>query len=89
MNICAASVPSDVSEIDLAKLNTTPSLDIAPPRITDAPVSMECKIMQSMPLKGGGLIIVGEVIHFHLRDDIVTSIEPLRIDINKLAPISR
>jgi len=43
MNICAASVPAEVSEIDLAKLETMPSLDIAPPRLKASPVSFECR----------------------------------------------
>lgn len=89
MNICAATLPADVDEIELAELDTVPSLDILPPRLKAAPVSFECKFFNDMPLSGGGRIIVGEVIHFHLRDDIVASSHPLRIDLDKLAPISR
>jgi len=89
MNICAASMPPGVDEIALAGLETTPSLDVAPPRLQASPVSMECKLLNHMALQGGGCIIVGEVLHFHLREDIVESVNPLRIDINKLAPISR
>ena len=89
MNMTSASVPSNVDETKLAALQTIPSLDITPPRVMASPVSMECKLYNDMELKGGGRIIVGEVLHFHLRDDIIESTEPLRIDINKLAPISR
>ena len=89
MNICAANVPPGVNEIELAKLDTRPSIGIKPPRLTASPVSMECTLLNTMPLAGGGMILVGEVIHFHLRDDIISGHDPLRIDINKLAPISR
>ncbi len=89
MNICAATLSADVDEIALAQLEIIPSLGIAPPRLRAAPVSMECKLLNSVPLAGGGLIIIGEVLHFHVRDDIITSQDPLRLDINKLAPISR
>ena len=89
MNMTAATVPSDVDETQLAALQTTPSLAVAPPRLQAAPVGMECRLYNDMELKGGGRIIVGEVIHFHLRDDIITGTDPLRIDIDKLAPISR
>ena len=89
MNICAATLPADVDEIALAELDTIPSFEIRPPRLKTAPVSFECKYFNDMPLSGGGRIIVGEVIHFHLRDEVVSSLEPLRIDLEKLAPISR
>lgn len=89
MNMAAAAVPPDIDEIKLAGLETIPSLDVAPPRIAASPVSMECKLLNEMRLEGGGCIIVGEVIHFHLRDNIITGLDPLRVDINKLAPISR
>lgn len=89
MNMCAASLPADIDEIALAELDTVPSLDIRPPRLKASPVSFECKYFNDMPLSGGGRIIVGEVIHFHLRDDIVSELDPLRVDLDKLAPISR
>ena len=89
MNITAATLPADVDEISLAALDTIPSLDILPPRLAASPVSFECKYFNDMPLSGGGRIIVGEVLHFHLRDAIVSSLEPLRIDLNKLGVISR
>jgi len=35
MNMCAARLPADVDEIDLAELETVPSLDVRPPRLID------------------------------------------------------
>ncbi len=89
MNICASIVPSDVDELELSKLKTIPSIGIAPPRIVDSPTSMECKYMHDILLDGGGRIIVGEVIHFHVCDELITGFDPFRIDINKRSPISR
>jgi flavin reductase (DIM6/NTAB) family NADH-FMN oxidoreductase RutF len=89
MNICAATLPADVDEIELANLDIIPSLEIRPPRLKAAPVSFECKYFNDMPLAGGGRIIVGEVIHFHIKDEVVSSLDPLRIDLDKLMPISR
>jgi len=89
MNICAATLPPEVDEIALANLETTASTGVKPPRLTASPVSLECSRLTDVPLKGGGIIIIGEVIHFHLRDEIISSLDPLRIDIDKLAPISR
>lgn len=89
MNICAATLPAHVDEIGLAKLETHPSLDVAPPRLKASPVSFECRYYNDMSLSGGGRIIVGEVIHFHIKDEAISNLEPLRIDLNKIAPISR
>ena len=89
MNICAATLPPGVDEIEVSALETLPSLDIRPPRLKASPVSLECRYFNDIPLSGGGRIIVGEVIHFHLRDEVVESLDPLRIDLNKLGVISR
>ncbi len=89
MNQCAASVPSDVDEAALAKLETTPSVDVLAPRLLASPVSFECQLMQDIPLSGGGRIILGEVLRFHISDDVISQKDPLRIDIDKLAPIAR
>ena len=89
MNICAASLPAEVSEIDVAKLQTLCSIEVAPPRLAASPASFECRLMKDIELSGGGRIILGEVLHFHLSDDVVSGVDPLRVDIDKLAPISR
>lgn len=89
MNIASATLAADVDEIALAGLDTLASLEIQPPRLKASPVSFECKYFNDMPLSGGGRIIVGEVIHFHLRDNIISSLDPLRIDLDKLRVISR
>jgi flavin reductase (DIM6/NTAB) family NADH-FMN oxidoreductase RutF len=89
MNQAAATLAPDVDEIELAGIETTASIDVAPPRITNSPMAMECKLFDKTELPGGGVIVIGEVIHFHLRDDAIAGHDPLRIDIDKLAPIAR
>lgn len=89
MNQCAADLASDIDELQLAKLDTLPSIEVAPPRISASPVSMECQLYNNMELEGGGHIIIGKVLHFHLRDNVVTSLDPLRISLEEIAPISR
>jgi flavin reductase (DIM6/NTAB) family NADH-FMN oxidoreductase RutF len=89
MNMAAASLPPDVDELAHAGLATQASLGVSPPRIKASPVSMECLLSQDMPLKGGGVILIGEVIHFHLRDDVISSQDPLRIEVDKLDLVSR
>ena len=47
MNICAASLPADESEIDLAGLQTLTSIEVAPPRLAASPASFECRYQDS------------------------------------------
>jgi flavin reductase (DIM6/NTAB) family NADH-FMN oxidoreductase RutF len=89
MNQCAADLASDIDELQLAKLDTLPSIEVTPLRISASPVSMECQLYNNMELEGGGHIIIGKVLHFHLRDNVVTSLDPLRISLEEIAPISR
>lgn len=89
MNQCAAALDSQISEIEHAGLSTLPSLSVAPPRLRASPVQFECRLFQTTPLAGGGCVVIGEVLEFHVRDELVTSVEPLRIDLNKLGVISR
>lgn len=89
MSQCAASVPSSVDELAMTNLNVSPSITVKPPLIQESPVSMECKLRNYLPLEGGGQIIIGEVIHFHVRDNLIVSLDPLRISSDSLAPISR
>lgn len=89
MNQAAATLPPDVDEIALAGLETVASLEVKAPRLKATPMAMECRLLDKTELAGGGVIIIGEVLHFHLRDEAVTSIDPLRIDIDEVAPIAR
>ncbi|MCK0069163.1 flavin reductase family protein [Kordiimonas laminariae] len=89
MNICAGNFTQDQSEIEIANINVTESTEVKPPRIQASPVSMECKLFQHTALEGGGCVIIGEVVQFHVQDDIILQRDPLRIDVNKLNPIAR
>ncbi|MEM1035577.1 MAG: flavin reductase family protein [Pseudomonadota bacterium] len=89
MNQAAASLPPEVDEIALTELDTSDSLAVRPPRLSASPMAMECRLLDKTELAGGGVIVIGEVLHFHLRDDAIAETDPLRIDIDKIAPIAR
>lgn len=89
MSAAAAALPPGVSELDHIGLETTPSLSVTPPRLTVSPVSMECRLTHNNPLSGGGRVILGEVVEFHIREALIESLEPLRINLDKLDAISR
>ena len=81
MNFTCIDAPPDFDELDAAQLATLPSTLIAPPRIASAPVTMECRLHQSIEV-GLSTIVLGEVVKFHVRDDLV---DPERLHIDTVA----
>ncbi len=78
MNFTCIDAPPDFDEIDAAHIATAPSTAIVPPRIASAPVSMECRLFKTVEA-GLSLIVLGEVLRFHIADDLVNS-ERLHVD---------
>lgn len=79
--------PPNVSEVELLGLKTVASSKIRTPRLSDAPISMECRLVQV--LRFGSTrseFFVGEVVAFHIRDDIYCN---GKIDAGRLRPICR
>jgi len=70
MNFTCIDAPPEFDELEAAGIATTPSNAIAPPRIASAPVSMECRLFQSIDA-GKTTVVLGEVLRFHIRDDLV------------------
>lgn len=79
--------PPGVSEVEALGLAVEPSIRVKPPRLARAPVSMECRLQQVLSFgNNGASFIVGEVLLFHVRDDIVRD---GKIDSAKMRPLCR
>jgi flavin reductase (DIM6/NTAB) family NADH-FMN oxidoreductase RutF len=89
MSAAAASLPPGQSEIDHVGLDIIPSVTVTPPRLAASSVSMECRLTHDNALSGRGRVILGEVLEFHIRDGLIESLDPLRIDLDQLDAISR
>ena len=87
MNICATDYPHGINEIDMAGFTAIPSTRVAPPRIGEAPVHMECRLERVIKFGSRHNVIFGEVLMFHFRDGIVN--ERLHVNFAKLNPIAR
>lgn len=88
MNICAVEHPANVNEMELAKFATSPSLKVRPPRIVEAPVQFECRLLQITEL--GNIpyhLVIGEIVHMHLHKGLVN--ERYYVDAGKLDLIGR
>ncbi|HMK79830.1 MAG TPA: flavin reductase family protein [Xanthobacteraceae bacterium] len=83
----AVEHPPEVSEVELQRLATAPSLQVRPPRIAAAPIAMECRLRQCLEFgETRSRLIVGEVVAFHFRDGLMRD---GKIDTRKLDPVGR
>ena len=81
------SIPE--SEWDACGLTAVPSELVAPPRVGESPVQMECRLKQVIEMgdqPGSGSLIIGEVLRMHVRDDLM---ENGRIVTERWNPIGR
>lgn len=70
MNLCAASLPPGEDELKHAGLTAVPSSVVKPPRIAEAPASLECRSHSIIEI-GDNRLIIGEVLRVHVRDGIL------------------
>ncbi|MBW8638708.1 flavin reductase family protein [Hoeflea sp. WL0058] len=83
MHNSSAIVPPDVSEADALQLDQLPSSTVSPPRIAEAPASLECRLHLSIPLgEEHNMLMIGEVLRFHVRDDLINNgkVETVALD---------
>ena len=89
MNKTAAEYPENVNEFDIANLTQIDSDLVKPPRLSESPVNMECKLERIITLgteaHPQGLVI-GEIIQLHIDDQIISG---HRINHEKLKPVGR
>lgn len=73
MNDTATDYPADVDEFDRAGLTPVASEIVAPPRIKESPVHMECKLYKTVSIgNSGGILVIGEVVMFHIDERVIT-----------------
>ncbi len=74
MNTTSEEVPEGIDEAKMADLELAPSELIKTPRIAASPASFECRTMRTLEIPqkgkdGPNLVVFGEVIGVHIRDD--------------------
>ncbi len=90
MNGTAAQLPADGDEFTLAGLTALPGELVRAPRVAEARVQMECRLREIVgvsTLPMGGSLVLGEVLRFHIADEVL---EPgLHIAPDKLQAVGR
>lgn len=91
MNVSSEEFPSEVDELIAAGLTAVPSSRVRPVRVAEAPITMECKVVQLVPVgdpTSGSTLIIGEVLAWHIRDDLFDA-DRVRIRMDQLRAIGR
>jgi len=91
VNLSSAPAPHGVDEFEVAGLTKAPSELVAPPRIAESPVNLECRLTRVVELltedpDSPNLAVFGHVVAIHIADDVIVN---GLVDVNKLQPISR
>ena len=87
MNQCAAALPYGENELIRAGLTAAPSSVVKPPRIAEAPASLECVEWGTLQI-GGNRLVIGLIKRLHLRDELFDAAKK-RIRADKLFLIGR
>lgn len=89
MNLTSGEYPPEVDEFKLAGLTPAPSVKVKAPRVAEAPINLECRVAQIIPVgHGPHSLVLGEIVHFHLRDDVFDRATG-RVDLRRLKPVGR
>ncbi len=91
MNVTSGGYDHNDDEFRRAGLEKAPSTLVAPPRIADAPVAMECRHHVNLGLPGqdgvrGSHVIFGEVVGIHIAD---AALVDGMLDVTRYNPLAR
>lgn len=87
MNLSSAELPSEESEFELTGLQISESAVVKAPGVSSSPIRMECRLLQHLALDdgpGGANIVLGEIVHMHLDDNVLDSTgyaDPVLLDL--------
>jgi flavin reductase (DIM6/NTAB) family NADH-FMN oxidoreductase RutF len=85
MNRSSTELPPGESEVELAGLDTVPSLRVRPPRLSQSPVHMECVLRQVVQVgkeASSANLVIGEVVFIHVAETVLDGrgvIDPLKL----------
>jgi len=85
VNATSVNAPPDVSEFDWAGVAREPSLHVAPPRVAEAPVAIECVLHDTLPL-GDCTVVLGRVLHMAIAAEAMRDGRPAA---DLLRPLAR
>jgi flavin reductase (DIM6/NTAB) family NADH-FMN oxidoreductase RutF len=86
VNLTGTDYPSDTSEYDAVGLTREPSALVAPPRVAESPVALECRVIGTHDFGGGSVVVFGQVVHIAIEEAVLRDDRP---EIALLRPVAR
>jgi len=85
VNATGTNFPPDVDEFAAVGLTREASARVAPPRVAESPVALEC-VRHAILSFGDSTVVFGRVVHAAIADDVLTDGRP---DVERLRPLGR
>ncbi len=90
MDRTGENFPAHVDEFAAVGLTPIASHAVKAPRIAEAPIHFECRLVQILHFgdgaPGSGSLVIGEVVHVHAIDEVLAN---GKIDSSRLRPVAR
>lgn len=86
VNLTGTDFPADMSEFDAVGIEREPSRLVAPPRVKDSPVALECRLLGTRDFGGDSTVVFGEVVWVAVDERVLRDGRPA---IDLLAPVAR
>jgi len=87
MAVASIEFPTEISEFDKTGLTPLASEEVAPFRVAESPVQLECKVKEIIALGdqgGAGHLVICHVVRMHIAEDVIDDrnrIDPKRLDL--------
>lgn len=86
INTSATDYPPGTSEFDMAGVTREPSHLVAPPRVAESPVAIECRLIDTKDFGGDSTVVFGEVVWVVVDEDVLRDDRP---EVELLRPLAR
>ncbi|MGH3632412.1 MAG: flavin reductase family protein, partial [Sciscionella sp.] len=87
VNASGTNFPSELGEFDAAEIAREPSVTVAPPRVAESPVALECTLHSTLRL-GNSVVVFGRVVHAAVTSEVLDA-EGVHPEIKRLRPLAR
>ncbi|WP_226366272.1 flavin reductase family protein [Pseudonocardia sp. ICBG162] len=90
INATGTDFPAEISEFSSVGLTAEASSVVAPPRVAESPVALECRLHAAIEL-GDSTVVIGRVVHAAIEESVFVTDERGNSlpDIHRLAPLAR
>jgi len=90
MNFCSVDLPYGESELERAGLTAISSDIVSPPRVKEAPVHFECRLLSITQVgkaeAGASTVVIGEVVKCHIHSRAWNN---GKVQLNEIKPVAR